>query len=100
MGVFARFFGRSKATPETSAAEAQTGVEPEGVEAEEAESAESAAAKEAGPAEAKGSAGDGREDVTARSDAGTDDASDGSGIPKQQSAGEAADSAAGEGARR
>ncbi|MET8803272.1 hypothetical protein [Streptomyces sp. NPDC004546] len=96
MGVFARLLGRSKATPEASAAEAQAGAEPE-AEAEETGSAE---AKAAGSAEAKGPAGDGHEDAAARSEdtADTaDDASDGSGIPKQQSAEEAADS---EGARR
>ncbi|WP_225101049.1 hypothetical protein [Streptomyces sp. CoH27] len=102
MGVFARIFGKSKATPETSDTEATAGVEPDGAEvATESESTESeAAAKEAGAAEAKGSAGDGHADVPARSDAGADEASEGSGIPKQQSAEEAADSAAGEGARR
>ncbi|MGW2649149.1 hypothetical protein ACWC2T_30580 [Streptomyces sp. NPDC001393] len=97
MGVFARLLGRSKTTPEASAAEAQTGTEPAGAEAEEAESAE---AEAAGSAEAKSSDGDGSEDVAARSDAETDDPSDGSGIPKQQSAEEAADSEADEGARR
>ncbi|WBO63393.1 hypothetical protein [Streptomyces camelliae] len=103
MGVFARIFGKSKATPETSDTEATAGVEPDGAEAAatESESTESeAAAKEAGAAEAKGSAGDGHADVPARSEAGADEASEGSGIPKQQSAEEAADSAAGEGARR
>ncbi|QHA09932.1 hypothetical protein GQF42_31650 [Streptomyces broussonetiae] len=89
-------FSRSKATAEASAAEAQNGTEPEGAEAEATEPA----AEEAAPAEAKGAAGDGREEVAARSDVGADDASEGSGIPKQQSAEEAADSAAGEGARR
>lgn len=94
MGVFARIFGRSKATPETPDAEAQTGTAPEGAEAAETEPA----AKEAVSAKAEGSAGDGPEEVSARSDVGTDDASEGSGIPKQQSAEEAADTA-GEGAR-
>ncbi|WEO94865.1 hypothetical protein A6P39_013055 [Streptomyces sp. FXJ1.172] len=96
MGVFARIFGRSKATAEASAAETHDGVEPEGAEAEGTEPA----AQEAASAEAKGTAGDGPEEVAARSDAGTDETSEGSGIPKQQSAEEAADSAAGEGARR
>ncbi|MFI9808103.1 hypothetical protein ACIHEJ_27680 [Streptomyces sp. NPDC052301] len=95
MGVFARLLGRSKAAQEASATEAQAGTEPTGAEAEAAESAEGA-----GTAEAEASAEDEREDVTARSDAGTDEASEGTGIPKQQSAGEAADSEAGEGARR
>ncbi|MEU8974207.1 hypothetical protein AB0D11_33915 [Streptomyces monashensis] len=104
MGVFARFFGKSKATPETPDAVAQTGVEPDGAEAEEVESA---AAEETASAEAKGTTEgecDGRENATAQSDAGVatgaDETSDGSGIPKQQSAEEAADSATGEGARR
>ncbi|OIK04399.1 hypothetical protein BIV23_17585 [Streptomyces monashensis] len=78
---------------------AQTGVEPDGAEAEEVESA---AAEETASAEAKGTTEDGREDAATQSGAGTgaDDTSDGSGIPKQQSAEEAADSATGEGARR
>ncbi|MBX7553688.1 hypothetical protein [Streptomyces sp. NPDC004232] len=97
MGVFARIFGRSKATPETPDAVAQAGVEPDGAEAEEVESA---AAEETASAEAKGTTGDGCEDASARSGAGADETSDGSGIPKQQSAEEAADSATGEGARR
>ncbi|MEV6296093.1 hypothetical protein AB0M41_37990 [Streptomyces sp. NPDC051896] len=93
MGVFARLLGRSKATPEASAAEAQAGAEPE-AEAEETGSAE---AKAAGSAEATGPAGDGHEDAAARPEDTADSADDGSGIPKQQSAEEAADS---EGAHR
>ncbi|OIJ97005.1 hypothetical protein BIV25_16555 [Streptomyces sp. MUSC 14] len=81
---------------------AQTGVEPDGAEAEEVESA---AVEETASAEAKGTTEDecdGREDATAQSGVGTgaDETSDGSGIPKQQSAEEAADSATSEGARR
>ncbi|MGJ5752883.1 hypothetical protein FB563_0991 [Streptomyces puniciscabiei] len=59
-----------------------------------------AKAKAAGSAETEDAAGDGSEDVAARSDAAADDASDGSGIPKQQSADEAADNEADEGAHR
>jgi hypothetical protein len=108
MGVFARLLGRSKATQEASAAEAQAGSEPEGAEAAAAEPAEaksaevkSAEVKGAESAEPKDSAEDGRLDVTARTVAGTDDdASGGADIPKQQSAEEAADNEAGDGARR
>ncbi|MYW18747.1 hypothetical protein GT039_25010 [Streptomyces sp. SID2955] len=107
MGVFARLLGRSKATPEVSDAAAWTGTEPE-AEAEAAESertgrtesAETAETGEAGAAEVTEAVGDGREDEAVPSDAGTDDGSEGTGIPRQQSAGEAADSEAGEGARR
>ncbi|MET8562166.1 hypothetical protein ABZV75_16810 [Streptomyces flaveolus] len=97
MGVFARLLGRSKATPEASATAVSAGTEPEETEAEQAESAE---ARGAGSAEAKDASGDGHGDVTVRSDSGTDDVSEGAGIPRQQAAGEAADSEAGEGARR
>jgi hypothetical protein len=97
MGVFARLLGRSKTAPEASAAEAQTGAEPDEAEVEGAEPAQ---AEAAGTAEAKGSAGDAGEDATGRCGAAADDASDGSGIPKQQSAEEAADNESGEGARR
>lgn len=113
MGVFARLLGRSKATRETSAAEAQAGSEPETAEAAAAEPAavepaevepaevqHAEPAKTEGPAEAEGPAGDGREDVTARTETGTDDVSGGADIPKQQSADEAADNEAGDGARR
>ncbi|MFG2606998.1 hypothetical protein ACGFT2_26170 [Streptomyces sp. NPDC048514] len=98
MGVFARLLGRSKATQEASAAEAQAGPEPAGAEAVAAESAE---AKEAESAEARGSAEDGRDEVTERPEAATDDDATGNAdIPKQQSAEEAADNEAGDGARR
>ncbi|MBL1085123.1 hypothetical protein JK359_24665 [Streptomyces actinomycinicus] len=121
MGVFARLLGRSKTTPEVSDVAAQTGEEPGGAEAERtekpekskkpaesvasAESVESAEAKgaeaeAAEAAEALGTDGDGHAEVAARPDAGTDDASEGAGIPRQQSAEEVADSEAGEGARR
>ncbi|MEV6803577.1 MULTISPECIES: hypothetical protein [unclassified Streptomyces] len=50
-------------------------------------------------ADAGDAAGDRREAVTARADTGRDGGSEG-GIPRQQSAGQVADSAAGEGARR
>jgi hypothetical protein len=98
MGVFARLLGRSKATQEASAAEAQAGPEPEGAEAAAAEPAEAEGAESA---EARGSAGDGRDDETARPEAGTEgDATGSADIPKQQSAEEAADNEAGDGARR
>ncbi|MEV5149208.1 hypothetical protein [Streptomyces sp. NPDC052727] len=97
MGVFARLLGRSKATPEAPATAVSADTEPDETEAEQAETAES---RGTGSAEAKDASGDGHEDVTVRSDSGTDDASEGAGIPRQQSAGEAADSEAGEDARR
>ncbi|MEU6600804.1 hypothetical protein [Streptomyces flaveolus] len=96
MGVFARLLGRSKATPETSTTAVSAGTKPEETEAE----AELVEAREAGSAEAKDGSGVGHEDVAVRSDSGTDDASEGAGIPRQQAAGEAADSEAGEDARR
>ncbi|MET9451135.1 hypothetical protein [Streptomyces cinerochromogenes] len=97
MGVFARLLGRSKVTPEASDAPANTGSEPEGADAEQAEV--TVPASEAGAAEAEEASGDGHGDVAVRSDSGADDASEGAGIPRQQSAGEAADREAGEGAR-
>ncbi|MBL1108697.1 hypothetical protein JK361_29625 [Streptomyces sp. 5-8] len=100
MGVFARLLGRSKVTPEASDAAAPAGPEPAGAEAEQADRTESAETGEAGSAEATEAVGDGHEDVAVRSDAGTDDTSESTGIPRQQSAGEAADSEAGEGALR
>ncbi|MFF5531866.1 hypothetical protein ACFY71_05240 [Streptomyces cinerochromogenes] len=100
MGVFARLLGRSKVTPEASDAPANTGSEPEGADAEQAEV--TVPASEAGAAEAEEASGDehGHGDVAVRSDSGADDASEGAGIRRQQSAGEAADREAGEGARR
>ena len=101
MGVFARLFGRSKAPvegpEEAPAAEAETGVEPAAAEAEAV----------ARPTEAEDSAADAREDGTAGKEAvesgaaGSDSgaSADAAEIPKQQSAEEAADNEAGEGAR-
>ncbi|WP_338057971.1 hypothetical protein [Streptomyces dangxiongensis] len=124
--MFARLLGRSKskAVPEASAAGARTDAEPAEAEAEEEPVTESAGA-EAEPAEAKGAEAKGAEakgaeakgagqaeahapavdgnedgDGAAGTDAGAEDASEGAGIPRQQSAGEAADSEAGDGARR
>jgi hypothetical protein len=85
MGVFARLLRRSKAAEEASAAEAQTGPVTAGSDAET-------------PDEAKGSPGTEGEAPTEESSGAT--ASDGVDIPKQQSADEAADSEAGEGARK
>ncbi|MFB0615407.1 hypothetical protein [Streptomyces sp. AGS-58] len=106
--MFARLLGRSKATREVPAAETRTEAEPAGTEAEAAPEAEPAEAKGAGQTEAHGPAVDGNEDGAARADAGTDagaedgadDVSEGAGIPRQQSAEEAADSEAGDGAHR
>ncbi|MEU2059999.1 hypothetical protein [Streptomyces sp. NPDC013455] len=89
MGVFARLLGRSKAAPEASAAVADAGPGPDGTEVERT-------AARAGMAGAEEVSGDG----AVRSDSGPDDASGGAGIPRQQSSGGAADSEAGEGARR
>ncbi|MFJ4370933.1 hypothetical protein [Streptomyces chartreusis] len=88
MGVFARLFRRSKATEEASTVEVQA----------DTPTAEQAAEE---PAEAKGSA-EARAEEAARptaSEAVASDGDDGVEIPKQQSADEAADSEAGEGAR-
>ncbi|MEW2514196.1 hypothetical protein [Streptomyces sp. NPDC046870] len=95
--MFARLLGRSKAAPEASATAASAGTEPEGTEAEQAETAE---ATGTGPAEAEDASRDEHEDGAVRSDSGTDDASEGAGIPRQQSAGGAVDSEAGDSARR
>ncbi|MFF8731189.1 hypothetical protein ACF073_32590 [Streptomyces sp. NPDC015171] len=103
MGVFARLLGRSKATPEASDATAEAGTEPDGAEVARTESAEAAEAQEAGAADAadaNDAAGNGHEDVTVRPEAGTDGASEGAGIPRQQSAEEVAAGETGEGARR
>ncbi|QJS09603.1 hypothetical protein HKX69_08740 [Streptomyces argyrophyllae] len=94
MGVFARLLGRSKAGREASATAARAGTEPEAAEAE------AAGATGTGPAEATDASGDGHGDGAVHSDSGTDDASEGAGIPRQQSAGEAVDSEAGDNARR
>ncbi|MEU1464175.1 hypothetical protein ABZ467_26385 [Streptomyces sp. NPDC005727] len=102
MGVFARLLGRSKAKREASAAEVPGDDAPENASAPEA-------VEGAAPAEAPGSSEDGHEGVAAGADGSGTRASDGAEgaegaesaeIPKQQSADEAADSEAGEGARR
>ncbi|MCX4988006.1 hypothetical protein OHB05_30210 [Streptomyces sp. NBC_00638] len=81
MGVFARLLRRSKSTEEASPAEVETAVQPDGTEAEVA---------------AEGSS-DNEGEATAGT-AGTDTAEDVD-IPKQQTAEQAADNEAGEGAR-
>ncbi|MGW6927869.1 hypothetical protein ACWGA9_42525 [Streptomyces sp. NPDC054950] len=97
MGVLARIFRRSKATEEataetTSAADASTGTPADGVGAEQpGEPAPAEKAEEAGKA-AEPETENTTEPVAV---AGTD----GVEIPRQQSAEEAADSEAGEGAR-
>ncbi|MFI6333380.1 hypothetical protein [Streptomyces sp. NPDC050535] len=83
MGVFARFLRRSKATEEASTAEAQAGTLTAETAAGVAEEAKGSSETEA--------------EVTAET-AGTADTEDVE-IPKQQTAGMAADSEAGEGAR-
>ncbi|MFK0157987.1 hypothetical protein ACIQVL_40345 [Streptomyces sp. NPDC090499] len=101
MGVFARFFGKKQKvseeprTPEEPEVKASAGAEPE--EAGPENAAEEAAEAEAAP---KGS---GEEDGRG-TDARTEPehaaaAADNTEIPKQQSAKEAADNEAGEGAR-
>ncbi|MFG2320392.1 MULTISPECIES: hypothetical protein [Streptomyces] len=96
MGVFARLFRRSKNTEEASGAETRTET-PDTGRAAEAEAAESA---DAGPRNTA--------DAGSRNTAEADEAggaateagdSDGVGIPKQQSAGEAVDNEADKGAR-
>ncbi|WP_217163770.1 hypothetical protein [Streptomyces sp. AC512_CC834] len=93
MGVFARLFRRSKTTEEASAAEKRTDTPDTGLAAEE-NTAEAVGTTDAGPRntaeadEAPGAAG--------AAEAGD---SDGVGIPKQQSAGEAVDNEADKGAR-
>ncbi|MEU1275046.1 hypothetical protein [Streptomyces sp. NPDC005799] len=90
MGVFARLLRRSKATEEASTAAAQDGTP----------TAQSAAVTEE-PAEAKESAEANGSAEAARMTNGTEAETSGEGveIPQQQSAEEAADSEAGEGAR-
>ncbi|WP_432163454.1 hypothetical protein [Streptomyces tendae] len=92
MGVFARLFRRSKNTEEASGAETRTET-PDTEGAAEAKATEAAAeTADAGPRntaqadEAGGAAAEAAD-------------SDGVGIPKQQSAGEAVDNGADEGAR-
>ncbi|MEU9269448.1 hypothetical protein AB0E04_28905 [Streptomyces sp. NPDC048251] len=102
MGVLARIFRRSKATEEAtaetaSAADASTGTPADGVGAERTGEPTQESA-EAGPgAEKAGNAAEPETEKTTEpvAVAGTD----GVEIPRQQSAEEAADSEAGEGAR-
>ncbi|MCX5261888.1 hypothetical protein OOK27_48540 [Streptomyces canus] len=109
MGVFARLLRRSKATEEASTAEAQADIrtaEPAAEEAGEAKGSTDAKAEvetepqaegrtEAGVAEPAGAQD--ADGVTATE--AVEDAAEGVEIPKQQSADEAADREAGEGAR-
>jgi hypothetical protein len=89
MGVFARLLRRSKATEEASTAAAQDSTPTAQSEAAE----EPTAAEE--PAEANGPA----EAAEAKGETDADTSGEGVEIPQQQSAEEAADSEAGEGAR-
>ncbi|MFE6335304.1 hypothetical protein ACFVP3_35605 [Streptomyces sp. NPDC057806] len=94
MGVLARLLRRSKASEETSAAEAGAGTTAAGSEAEET-------AQPLEATEAKGSAGTealAPQEATATEAVGSEPA-DGVEIPKQQSADEAAEREAGESAR-
>ncbi|MFE6178511.1 hypothetical protein [Streptomyces sp. NPDC056464] len=88
MGVFARIFRRSKTTEAASTAEVQADTPTAEPAAEES-------------AEAKGAAETKAEDAAqpAAAESVEADGDDGVEIPKQQSADEAADSEAGEGAR-
>ncbi|MHC3474371.1 hypothetical protein ACYF6T_37515 [Streptomyces sp. 7R007] len=118
MGVFARLLRRSEATEEAQAAETQTAEEPVAEVSAPAPVTEPATAATSKPAEtAEGSTGTDGTDYTDRtgdtgdteeracvevpsSDARQVVSGDGAGIPQQQSAAEAADSEAGEDARR
>ncbi|MFJ5772600.1 hypothetical protein [Streptomyces sp. NPDC093094] len=94
MGVFARLLRRSKTTEGASAAEARAAAPAAaGVDADEAEEASGTAKKPA-------SADTGTVTGAPVKESGTDAAADGVGIPRQQSAEEAADNEAGEGARK
>ncbi|MEU0785317.1 hypothetical protein ABZ341_27520 [Streptomyces sp. NPDC006173] len=84
MGVFTRLLRRSKATEEASTAEAQAPAGPAGTEAEVAVDAEGSSGSEGGATAATAEAGT-AEDVD---------------IPRQQTADQAADNEAGDGARR
>ncbi|KOU71544.1 hypothetical protein ADK57_11020 [Streptomyces sp. MMG1533] len=102
MGVFARLLRRSKTTEEASTAEAQAGTptaEPATQEAAEAKGSveTEAGAKSKTKAEAK--AEDAVEETAVEAVEDTSGSGEGVEIPKQQSAEEAADSEAGEGAR-
>ncbi|MEW1776550.1 hypothetical protein [Streptomyces sp. NPDC086777] len=102
MGVFARFFGKKQKaseeprTPEEPEVEASAGAEPEGPGPEDATD-EAAAGAEAAPKGAGEDDGPGAEARTEPERAVA--AADNTEIPKQQSAKEAADNEAGEGAR-
>jgi hypothetical protein len=93
MGVFARLLRRSKTTEEAATTEAQADA-PKA----EAEAQETAEAKGSTKAEADARAEDAVEETAAAAD--EDTSGEGVDIPKQQSADEAADSEAGEGARK
>jgi hypothetical protein len=93
MGVFARLLRRSKATEETPTAAAQAAEPATGAEAAEAEAASGTTKTAQEPADADA----GVVTQTSAGESGTD-AADTVGIPKQQSAEEAADNEAGEGA--
>ncbi|MDW4905530.1 hypothetical protein RB628_09270 [Streptomyces sp. ADMS] len=94
MGVFARLLGRSKTTEEVSTADDQAVV----VTDESAE--ETAAETEAAKGSPEAGSGAEREITAEKAEAVAVPATDGVEIPKQQSAEEAADSEAGEGARK
>ncbi|WCN03647.1 hypothetical protein [Streptomyces sp. M92] len=89
MGVFARLLRRSKTTEEASAEEARTGT-PDTEHAAE-ETAQAVETADSGPRDTS-------ESAEADEAAGATDA-EGVGIPKQQSAGEAVDNEADNGAR-
>ncbi|WP_031037847.1 hypothetical protein [Streptomyces sp. NRRL F-5650] len=94
MGVFARLFRRSKSTEEASSGETGTGTPDTGGAAGGTAEAETAGTGDAGPgttAEAGEATG-----TPAVAEGGD---SEGVGIPKQQSAGEAVDNEADKGAR-
>ena len=98
MGVFARIFGRSKASEEASPAEAEASTVTVDSEAEEAAEPTAPTASSGAEAEDTAPAAAAETDGTDKADGtGTDEGVE---IPKQQSADEAADSEAGEGARR
>ncbi|AIS00928.1 hypothetical protein [Streptomyces glaucescens] len=101
MGVFARLLRRSKATGEASNAEAQAGTPSAGSEANEAADTKDPAGAGTGSATETTGAGTGADPAAGvpAPEAGESGSSDGVGIPKQQSAEEAADSEADKGAR-
>jgi len=91
MGVFARLLGRSKTAEEAATAEEQSVAVTDESAAEETEAA-------TGSSEADSGAG--AESTAEKTEAVAVAATEGVEIPKQQSAEEAADSEAGEGARK